>query len=328
MNTQSTIHIGVDVSKLFLDLSDFDNGEARIPNTPKGIGKLIKRIRAMDDEVIVTCEATGGYERLLVEELCVAKIPTSRVNPAQVRYYAKSQGILAKTDSIDAWIISLFARSRFNTKSLYISSAGEPALEELRGLLQLRQTLRNDILANKNRLDPMPVKCVAKFLRGTIKHLEEQLKKVEAALDNWLEQQAEYKADFERLFQVKGFGRISILSLFAYIPELGNVSDKRASALIGAAPYVKQSGSQKGSIGISGGRRHVRNVIYMAALSATRFNPILSEFYERLLANGKPRKVARIAVVRKMVVLANRILANPDFKIAGSEPSENLSLAC
>jgi len=310
------VHIGVDVSKKHLDLSPFDKGPRRIPNTPAGRRKLIRRIQALQSETIVTCEASGGYEQALLEDLLDAEIPVARVNPNQVRYFVRSQGVGAKNDRIDAAMLSRFGEFRHGEGRLFLALKSEEGLADLRGLLQRRSQLKAAIRQEKNRLDPSPCKLVASHIRSHIKYLEKSLAKIEGAMKEWEKEHPVYKELRKRLLSVKGIGRITVLTLLAFMPELGKVSDRRLSALVGVAPYDRQSGDSQMQSKIAGGRVEVRRVMYMAALAAGRSNPILRAFKERLVAQGKAKKLVLIAILRKLVVLANKIAANPDFKPA------------
>jgi len=307
------VHIGVDVSKRHLDLSPFDKGLARVPNDRAGIRKLIQRIGALEGSPIVTCEATGGYERALLLALVEAAIQVARVNPGQVRHFIRSQAVGAKNDRIDARMLARFAAVRHAEDQLFVVVADEEERWALRELLTRRTQLKQTILQEKNRLDPAPGKAVAADIRGHIRHLEGRLKKIETAINEWVRAHPGFDSFRTRLGRVNGFGRISLLTLIAFMPELGKVSAKRAAALVGVAPYERQSGDSRQKARIFGGRGEVRNTLYMAAMAASRSNPVLQTFYERLVSSGKPRKLALIAVLRKLVALANKVAEDPDF---------------
>lgn len=313
MKTTAIVHIGVDVSKKHLDLSLFDEGDARIPNDAKGLRNLVDRIGKLSGSVCVTCEATGGYENQLLNALLTAEVPAARLNPSQVRYFIRSQGVGAKNDRIDAHMLARFAKLRHDEGKLFLLSPDEHDRRELRDLLNRRSQLSEAILQERNRLDPAPEKVVAADIRSHIRFLERHLKKIELAIDEWLRSHPSFESFHERLSQVKGLGRVSVLTLIAFMPELGQVSAKRAAALVGVAPYERQSGESQQKARIGGGRSEVRKTLYMAALAAARSNPLLEEFYQRLVSGGKPKKVALIAVMRKLVVLANKVAADPEF---------------
>ena len=312
MTTLATVHIGVDVSKKYLDLSPFDDAPERLSNDAAGIRKFIRRIRVLDQEVIVAFEATGGYEKALLFELLKQDIPAARVNAGQVRHFVQSLGVTAKTDQIDAGMIAKFSEFRHGQGRLFLAEVDEQQRQDLKDLLNRRGQLKAMIIQENSRLDPAPGKVAAADIRALVKQLERHLEKIEQAIDEWIKEHPEFDSLRKRLEVVKGFGRISILTLIAYMPELGAVSDKRASALVGVSPCNQQSGDTCYAH-IKGGRPEIRRTLYMAALAAARWNPILHEFYARLVSAGKPRKLALIAVARKMVVLANKVAKNPEF---------------
>lgn len=314
MTTQTAIvHIGVDVSKKHLDLSPFDKGPGRIPNNPAGFQQLARRINRLSGSPIVTCEASGGYERALLLALGKARIPASLVNPGHVRHFIRSQGIGAKNDRIDARMLARFAEIRHEAGKLFLVAVDDGDRRELRELLDRRVRLKEMILSESSRLDPAPSRAVVADIRQHLRQLAVHLAKIEKAIDNWCVEHPAFDSFRERLGAVKGFGRISVLTLIAFLPELGKVSHKRAGALVGVAPYERQSGETSLKASIHGGRHRLRRTLYMAAIAASWSNPILKAFYQSLLANGKPKQLALIAVLRKMVVLANRVAADPEF---------------
>lgn len=312
MTNKAIVHIGVDVSKNYLDLSSFDDGPSRVEHTSAGWRQLIRRIKAIGDP-IVTLEASGGYERPLLNALSAAEISAALVNPKQVRYFIRSQGINAKNDQIDAHMLAEFAQVRHDGGKLFLAGPCEGPRWELRELLGRRLQLKATLLQEKSRLDPLPGTFIAKDIREHIRQLEKRLAKIEAAIKEWCESHPEFAPLRKRLGSIKGFGRISVLGLIAFMPELGQISDKRAGALVGVAPFVRQSGKGELHASVAGGRHALRKTLYMAALCASWSNPILKAFYQRLLRAGKPKKVALIAVLRKLVALANRVAADPSF---------------
>lgn len=314
MTQPAIVHIGVDVSKKHLDLSPFDKGPRRITNDAAGLRKLIRRLRKTDAEPTVACEASGGYEKPLVAALLKAEIKIARVHSTQVRHYARSQGVRAKNDNIDAAMIAEFAEHRDRKGRLFLAIPDEGERDELRELLERRTQLKKMIRQEKNRLDPLPGKTVARHIRLHIKQLEKQLADIEVAIKQWESDDPDKDKVRERMSSVKGLGRISVLTLTAFMPELGKVPDRHLASLVGVVPHACQSGESSQPSRISGGRAAVRNVLYMAAVTAIRCNPILKAFHDQLVARGKPRKYAIIAVIRKLAVLANKIAADPGFE--------------
>lgn len=310
--TENIVHVGIDVSKAMLDIDPFDNKSPAVKNTAADIRKLIERIKAHPHQIVVCCEASGGYEKLLCAMLPVAGIQIACVNAKRVRDYANSRGILAKTDEIDARVLSEFS----TTMRPRLIEAVPSWLHELKALLIRREELQEIRKAENSRLDPLPHPISAKLIRKHIRQLTAFIKEVEGAIKQLVKNHDDLSQKVKRLTEVKSFGVIAAASLLAFIPELGHVTDNQAVALAGLAPYNRDSGTKQGKRMIRGGRSRVRRTLYMPAVGATTSNPIFSEFYLRLKSNGKSGKVALTAVMRKMVILANRIIGDPDFQIS------------
>lgn len=306
------VHVGIDVSKSMLDVDPFDGEDTRVANTKAGIRKLVKRIKSFAQPVAVCCESSGGYEKLLVSMMLEAGVAIARVNAKRVRDYARSQGILAKTDAMDAHVISLYSQA----SSPRLLCAPPAWLAGLQGLLTRRSDLLGMIKQEKNRLHPAPDREVVVLIRAHIKAMARQVERIEDLLRSLVKEHRELEWGYRRLTAVKSIGTISALSLLAYIPELGSVSGNEAVALAGLAPYNRDSGTMKGKRVIQGGRARARPPLYMAAVNAKTNNPAWAEMYNRLVERGKPHKVALTAIMRKMVMLANRLLADPGFQIS------------
>ena len=308
---KNPVYIGIDVAKHSLEIDSLNQSTISIPNSLPAIRKWIKRIQRLPHP-FVCCEATGGYEKLLVGELLNAKIPVAVLNPVQVRDFARSKGILAKTDRIDTNMITQFAQQNHPR-----AQQPEPAwLVELRALLVRREQLLLMITQEQNRLDPAPSPSMTKMIQSHLRVLKRQVDSIHKQFKVIIQSTPELKQLYLRLLAVKSIGIISALSLIAFVPELGTVSDKQAAALVGVAPYNRDSGKSRGRRTIQQGRARVRKAIYMAALTAIGHNPILRSFYQRLRDAGKPQKVAITAVMRKLIVLANRIASDREFKLA------------
>lgn len=308
----SGVYVGIDVSKEYLDLDSFDHKAARIRNSPAGIQGLVRRIQTFPERIIVCCEATGGYEQLLVRMLCEQDIEICRVNPKCVRYFAISKGILAKTDSIDAGVLSAFGTSH-HPRSVQPLPAWILLVREL---LNRRHDLIEMRKQEQSRLNTLNSPQVREMAEAHILCIKSQIAAAEQTLRGLIRSEPQLHLNYRRLCEVKSLGFITILSLLAFVPELGTLSGNQAAALVGVAPYNNESGTKAGQRFIKGGRPKVRNPLYMAAVSATRHNPVLAEFYNRLVEKGKPRKKAITAVMRKLVVLANLLLADPDFQLS------------
>lgn len=305
------VYVGIDVAKRELEIDSFDQQLSSVPNTTKGIQQLISSLECRE-KVAVCCEATGGYEQLLIEELLLAGIPIARVNARRVRDFARSKGISAKTDKIDARVITAFAEQN-QPKRIEPSPAWR---NRLRDILKRRDELVAMRTQEIHRLDPKPSKEIQKSIRSLIRSLNNQIERMNATIKEIIQEEEELKVTIKRLTQVNSIGPVSALQLVANVPELGQVTDKEVAALVGVAPFNRDSGTMKGNRCISGGRANVRRALYMAAVCASTHNPILREFYQRLITRGKPPKVALVAVMRKLVVLANRIAADPTFQPA------------
>lgn len=307
-----TVHIGIDVSKGALDIDPFDLKAPRVKNTPVGINKLIKRISAFPARVIVCCEATGGYEKLLCRMLPEAGIEVACANALRVRRFAESQGILAKTDAIDARVLSQFSQKN----DLRTIKPLPPWHEELKAFLVRRDELVQIRKKELSRLDPAPHPKAAELIREHIQMLSMLIKQIITHIKALIREHDDLAYKINRLCAVNSIALVTAASLLAYIPELGQVTDNQAAALAGLAPYPNDSGTKKGKRKVYGGRSRIRRALYMPAVSASYRNDILAELYQRLISKGKPGKVALTALMRKMVVLANRLMADPDFQIS------------
>jgi transposase len=301
-NTNPT-NIGIDVSKDWLDIVVFPSGETwRTENTAEKIGVLIEKLEKLNPERIVI-EATGGYERLVTSLLYLAQLPICRVNPRRVRYYARSVGQLAKTDKLDAKVLARFGES---VKPALTRLPTEQE-ELLSALLTRREQLLAILVAEKNRLGTAPTK-LRPSLNEHITWLKRQLKELDQEIDAFINNTPELKEKDGLLQEVEGVGKKTSAKLIADVPELGACDRKQIAALVGTAPYNQDSGNKKGQRSISGGRPDVRSVLYMSTLTATRFNPVIKEFYQRLLKAGKKKKVALVACMRKLLTILNAIL--------------------
>lgn len=307
---RTEVYIGIDVSKDWLQVDKFDSRPSEVANNVRAIRALVKRLQGYGEPAIC-CEATGGYERLLVTELLRAGIEVAVANPKRVRDFARSKGILAKTDKIDAHVLSEFGRqNRPRTRG------AEPEwLTPLRQLLVRRDELMAMSKQEKNRLSPAPSAQVVRFIKEHIRLLDKCMATVTQKIDQLVKSEADLSERIQRFTQVKAMGPQSALYLCAFVPELGRISNNEAAALVGVAPYNSDSGNMKGRRSTQGGRARVRKVLYMASVSASRSNPILSAYYQQLVRRGKPPKVALVAVMRKLVCLANRICAKPQFQL-------------
>lgn len=303
------VYIGVDVSKESLEVSSFDQGRSTLPNTPRGIRSLLSRVQKLELVPLICCEATGGYEKRLVSLCHELNVPVAVVNARQVRDYAKSKGILAKTDAIDAAVLAGYAQQNHPR----LTQKPEPWRLRLKALHQRRESLKEMILQEGNRLEHPEDAFTVAQTRKHIRFLKRQITDVDAEILKLVQEEEEATSFCERFMSVNGVGIIVASSFVAFLPEMGRVTDNELVALVGLAPHCQESGNWKGQRHISGGRSPIRKILYMPALNATSTNPILKDFYDRLVTKGKPKKVAITAVMRKMVCLANRIASDPEF---------------
>jgi transposase len=294
--------IGIDVAKAQLEFACRPSGETgRVPNDQVGIAELAARCHALAPTLIV-CEATGGYEAPLVAALAGARLPIVVTNPRQVRDFAKATGQLAKTDAIDAQVLALFAE-RVRPEPRPLPDAALTALEEL---LTRRRQLVEMLTAERNRL-LLARGPVRRDLQHHIRFLERRLREVDDDLHTAVKASPVWRVKDDLLQSVPGVGRVVSLTLLAQLPELGRVSHKEIAALVGVAPLARDSGTLRGKRLVYGGRAPVRAVLYMAALVASRRNPVIHAFYQRLRAAGKPAKVALTACMRKLLTILNAI---------------------
>lgn len=256
---------------------------------------------------LVVVEATGGYERGAVCSLQGAEIAVARVNPRQARDFAKSMGVLAKTDQVDARVLRDFAEvlARHASRAKYITRPLEAARQELAELMTRRRQLVDMRVAEHNRLEHAG-KSAARSILSVIKLLDKQLAAIDAHIDDHMDRH--FKMQRELLDSVKGVGPVTILTLTAALPELGRLGRRQIAKLVGVAPLADDSGGRQGKRRTWGGRSGVRAVVYMAAIVAMRHNPVIREFYERLLNAGKPKKVAIVACMRKLLTILNAML--------------------
>lgn len=299
----SSTFIGIDVSKARLDIAIRPLGESEsVSNDEAGIKALVKRLGEIRPALIVL-EATGGIERQLTRALANAELPVVVVNPRQVRDFAKATGQLAKTDAIDAAVLARFAEA---VRPAVRPLPDEVSLE-LRALITRRRQIIEMIVAERNRLSGA-AKRVKKRIDAHILWLESELQRVDQDLDQRIRQSPIWQEKEDLLKSVPGIGPVTSRSLIADLPELGQLNRKQIAALVGIAPLNRDSGTLRGRRGIWGGRADVRAALYMAALVASRSNPVIRAFYTRLRNAGKPTKTALVACMRNLLTILNSII--------------------
>ena len=316
MKTSATkpnpVYAGIDIGKASLDLSLLGHPPGRHTNDAAGIATLIKLLKKLPQPVQIICEPSGGYERDLLEALWAAGLAVSLVHAARVRAFARAQGLLAKTDPIDAVVLRQFGE----LLQPGILPPPSPQRERLAELVQRREQLVNILAMEQQRQVQTRDAVVRKMSGRLLRELLHQIEQLDELIAAQIASDSLLKTQSERMQQVKSIGPVTASTLLAELPELGTLSRNESGALAGVAPYNRDSGQYRGRRTIRGGRVRVRRVLYMAAVVATRFNPILKSFYQRLLAAGKPKKLALTAVMRKLVVLLNHLLKNPQFTLA------------
>ena len=308
--TNTPVYVGLDIAKATLQLH-CQSKSYDLANTASGHRQLIKRLAAILG-VHVICEATGGYERAVAAALHAANLTVSIINPARVRQFARASGELAKTDPIDAATLTAFGQA-FAPEPTPPRTATEI---KMTALVARRAQLIELHVAERQRADTCVEPALCKLFTAWLVQMEKQIAKVEALIEVMLAEQTALAGRVQRLDEITGVGRITAVSVLATIPELGQLNRRQAAALAELCPYNRDSGQWAGKRSISGGRAEVRRALYMAALSASRSNHLLKPFYDRLIAAGKPGKVALTALMRKLIVLMNHLLKNPNFSLA------------
>ncbi|MBT3134605.1 IS110 family transposase [Alteromonas sp. ALT199] len=297
------INVGVDVGKDCLDIHirPFDE-YFKVTNDKKGIAEAIKRLKTFTLQR-VTIEATGRYEMAFITACSKANIPFSVVNPVHVKRFAGAIGRKAKTDKLDAALIAHF--SEVIQPSL--STLKPDSMQKMADVVARRNQLLEMQTREKNRLQIMP-KSVQPSIKAILTVLKKQIQQMDDELAQLIQHCPEYKAKSDLVQSMPGIGKVSAAALISYLPELGLMNSKQVAALVGVAPMNKESGRYKGKQVTQGGRHQVRTVLFMAMMSAMQCNAKFKIVYERLVTAGKPKKVAIIACVRKMVVILNSMV--------------------
>jgi len=302
MGTKREVVVGVDVSKDQLDVFVRERHFV-VANDPEGFEKLVRRLDKYAVR-LVAMEATGGYEAGLAVALSESGVPLAVVNPRQVRYFARAKGALAKTDKIDARMLAEFAVA-MDIQPQVLPDAAQTYLREL---VDRRRSVVWMLTDEKNRLAKTRHDKIRDRIANSICNLEEELAELDRELDSTIKGSPIYEKKAKLLQSVPGVGPGTTGVLLAELPELGATSHKSIAMLVGVAPLNRDSGTLRGKRTIYGGRRRVRAALYMAALSAVRHNPPLKAVYTRLVAAGKAKKTALVAVMRKLLVTLNALL--------------------
>lgn len=299
------ITVGIDVSKAGLDVHVHPLGESfAVGNDEAGVESLSQRLGRLDGLVGIGIEASGRYERLAVAQLAAAGLPVVVLNPAQVSSYAKAIGQRSKTDPGDARLIALFIEAvRPEVRPL-----ADAQTQDLAALMARRRQIVAMLVAEKARRQQAAPGLARVSIARSITFLEDELKSLDLEIDKTVRATPAWRDKENLLASVPGIGKTIARTLLAELPELGSLNPKQAAALAGLAPYTRQSGKWRGKSFIAGGRTSVRAALFMGAMVAARYNPILKAFRDRLVANGKPKLVALIATARKLLTILNAII--------------------
>jgi transposase len=323
--TTAPVYVGMDVAKATLQVH-LQGRQIQFQNDAAGHTQLCKKLGGLSHPHVI-CEATGGYEDAVARAFAGAQIPVSVVNPAQVRYSAQAQGKRAKTDPLDAALLTDYGQ-RFQPEATPPVGAVQRQLEEL--TLWLSQTIQAQAIA-KNQAEHQTNAFVCEQHQQRLAHYQAQIQQVEAQIQDLLQQDQVLAQRVQCLDGIVGVGPRTAWLVLAHLPELGRLNRQTVAALAGLAPWPADSGEVKGARHIRGGRHEVRRALYMSALAAARSNPVLKAFYQRLIARNKPAKVVLTAVMRKLLVHMNselkKLAAKPLVANAGKSKKPKKSLA-
>jgi len=310
--------VGIDVAKARLDVHRTGSDQSHtFTHDAQGVEELLQMLRSAPPRLIVL-EATGGLERALVAALIAAGLPVAVVNPRQVRDFAKASGRWAKTDRLDAQVLARFAQAIQPVQR----ALPDVAAQEFADQLTRRRQLVEMLVMEKTRLKQAPNKLVRRDIKKHIEYLENCVRASEQGLRHAVESSPVWQAQRDLLSEIKGIGEVTVMTLIAALPELGQLDRKQIAALVGVAPFNRDSGTLRGKRTVWGGRAVVRHVLYMATLTAVRCNPVIKAFYSRLRGNGKVAKVALVACMRKLLTIINAMVRdgrkwNPPIVAAG-----------
>ena len=296
-------YIGIDVSKAQVDVAVRPTGQRWAASyNETGVGELVSQIVDIGPAMVLL-EATGGLEVPLVAALAAAALPVVVVNPRQVRDFARATGTLAKTDSLDAAVLAHFA----DAIRLSVRPLRDAETQVLNSLAARRHQVLTMLVSEKNRLGTA-ISAVRPRIEAHIAWLEQELNDLDEGLRQTLRRSPVWREKDDLLRTVPGVGEQVSLTLLAYLPELGTLDRRQIAALVGVAPFNRDSGTLRGKRAVWGGRARVRAILYMGAMVASRHNPVIRDFYQKLLAAGKPKKVALVACMRKLLVILNSML--------------------
>ena len=301
---QSEVFVGVDVSKAWLDVAVWPGGQAwRLANDRAGRGDLVRRLKRLTGLQAVGFEASGGYEQSLLKALLDGDLPARRINPTRIRKFAQACGVLAKTDAIDALMIARFAATLPGRLA-----EQNKAAEALAELVTARRQLCEEMTRAGNQAEHADQPLLKRLARRRAQRLSDDIAALDAAIAKAVAKDPDLARKDALIRSVPCVGPVLSHTLLALMPELGKLSNRAAASLLGVAPFDRDSGLMRGQKHISGGRRPVRDVAYMAALVGARCNPVLAAFKQRLQAAGKRPKVIIVALMRKLITILNAML--------------------
>lgn len=313
---QSERYVGVDVSKDRLDVAVGSDGEQwQVSNDSAGHSELVERLSGVNPALIVL-EASGGYEAVVAGVLWDAGHPVAVVNPRQVRDFARGIGKQAKTDRIDARVLAKFGE----TVPIAVRAPLDAEARELQTMVVRRRQLVEMLTMEKNRRPLVLAGRARKSLDNHIEWLEEAVRRASDDIDKAVRGSPLWREKEDLLRSVKGIGPVSARTILVELPELGRLNRKQIAALVGVAPFNRDSGRFKGQRTIAGGRSHVRTVLYMAAVTAARHNPLIRPLYQRLIAAGKKKKVAIVACIRKLLTILTAMVRDKAHFCAAPHP--------
>lgn len=305
MNTLPKVHVGVDISKAYMDVFLHPFAKSfRIKNSEQGFAELLK-ILAGFDVVQVVCESSGGYQKLLLSTLEKAGYNTWEVDPKRVKSFIESEGVKVKTDKNDAKMIALFSSQKTRP---YAAFQPSESTIKLRSFVHRRVQLVEMLSDEKKRLQQATTKEEKESINKLTEYIKTMIKSIEQTISGIIELDSELSEKYNIIISIPGVGTVTASTILAELPECGKLDNKQIAALSGVAPYTRQSGIYIGHAIIRGGRTLPRKALYMAALTSSNCNARFKEFYQRLIKAGKPAKVALVAVMRKLIVIINAML--------------------
>lgn len=305
MKKENEVFVGIDISKDWVDVAD-GSEEARIANVPGALKRLASKLKQKGTKLVVV-ESTGGYERMLLEALWDAQVPVAMVNPRQTKHFARGLAVEAKTDQIDARLLQRFAAM----VQPAATQRPSPEIIELQTLLDRRRQLLELTVMEKNRLKaPLASIHSKKSIERVLKTFAKEVKQLSLKANSIIDAHPLLRKKRDLLLSEHGVGEVLALTLLGDVPELGTLNRAKISALIGVAPINRQSGSKDSKRSIRGGRKHVRQILYMSTVAAIRRSPSLKPYFLRLVKRGKPKMIALIACMRRLLISLNSKMRN------------------